>query len=87
MKTKSKGEAEADIRKFCDLVMHHAVRVMADSGASTETIIDRLLTVGAAHSVAIQGAANTATAFRIIPKNIEGGALARVEAQFAEIKH
>lgn len=80
-------QSETDIRKFCDLVMHNAVQVMADSGASTGAIIDRLLTVAAAHAVAIQGSQATAQSFRIMAGNIADGALARVEAKYLGPKH
>lgn len=78
---------EDNPRALCDLVLEGAAGVMQASGASVPMILDRMLTYAAAQAVAGAGSAATAEMFRQVAANIEGGALARIDALRARSRH
>ncbi|MEO9463908.1 MULTISPECIES: hypothetical protein [Alphaproteobacteria] len=70
---------EQQTRQACDQIIHDGALMMIGHGASIATILDRLLTFSAGQACKIDGAFNTAKAFRAIADQIEAGVFNHLE--------
>ena len=68
-----------DMRRACDEAVVAMARTLAQAGAPTPMILDRMLTYAAAQAVSIDGVENTATVFRQLADTIESGMFDRFE--------
>ena len=78
---------EQAVEAFCNLKLEAAFMAMSEEGVSVETILCRAFTYAAAQAVYLTSAEETARQFEAMAANIRGGALARVEAQSAGLRH
>lgn len=60
-------------RVFCDVVIERAIALMAESGASVEMLIERMLTHTTVHAAAVTAPERLAYAFLEHAKAIESG--------------
>lgn len=72
-------DASNDTRKACDQIVHRSAELILAQGASIGLVLDRLLTFSAGQACKVDGAFQTAQAFRSIADQIEDGLFAHLE--------
>lgn len=76
-----------NLRHNCDTGITALARLLMESGAPGEMVLDRMLTFAGAHAVVWTGAPEAARAFRLMAERIEAGAFVKIEAEKKRAQH